>query len=468
VAGPVMVAPPPGSLLVPSVSAPPEHVAPLTVPRAFARYLAGDRAGAVADFRTLVSTWERDEKRKLLPCDHDPCVRGVTRYQTVLSGNHAWVGVVDDQGLVVCDAVSGRMDRFVPIDVFFQPLEAADEGSLVLFGYADDAALIDLATGAIALRWSGNGGVPTHALGAGKLAIVTGQMAEPPVVVLHVVDTRAGKEMSATPLGEDAGFRFLRLLDHGKLLVGWGMGRARVWDVAGDGALREWSGGRLPKGELGGIEVHPTARRLAFVITRNPETQAPAETVLLDLETGKLLAKSHACPEAGALAWNADGSRLAVGDRLHACVLDGATLRLVEKTPNLRGAYSQEDDLQDVGTLRFVGTRGLLVGLADPSVKLFELPSMRVLWSGGAEQVHEAAHGGLALLLSWDDGKPPANIAVVDEALHVTKRPFTGPESTYAVHIPEMAEEPTEVAARIASPSLCTLGRHVVPREVCE
>jgi hypothetical protein len=438
---------------------------PPTVARAYARYIRGTGEDALADFRALGAAWDRKEPGHGLPCKAPACSKGVTRYACTRSGDGAWLGVVDDEGVVVLDGQTGKILRYVPIEGFFQPLSPIPASPAVLMGSSDDAFALDLARGEVAVRWKDANSPPIHAGSHGRLALVTGVNAENAAPVLRVWDSASRKETAAEAIGTGGGMSNLDWLRDGTLLVGTG-DRLWLWDVAPDGSLHLLA--PLPAGPSIDPELSPSGAVLAYVTPKGDEWNKPNVTRLFDLSSRKVIASSTACPEAGGVAWSPDGTLLAVGDRLHACLLEVPSLRLRAKTPNLRGPVGPDDDLQHVSDLRFFGRRALLVRLSDPLTKLLRLPDMKVLWSGGAEEVLPGRHGGVAMKLMWDDDKVPANVIAIDDDLTIRKRAFAAGEGDGAVWLPEATDDPGAAASVLASPHLCSIGRHVVPIEVCD
>jgi hypothetical protein len=437
---------------------------PLTIARAYARYVHGTRDDALADFRELGAAWDQKERGHGLPCKAPACSKGVTPYVCTRSGDGKWIGVVDDEGLVVLDGTTGTIVHYVPIEGFFQPLSPIPASPAVFMGGPDDSFALDLARGEIAVRWKDTSSPPLHAGSRGRLALVTGAYREDAAPVLRVWDSASRKEIAAETIAGGGGVSGLDWLREGTLLVGSG-DRLWLWDVAEDGTLHMLE--PLPPGPSIDPELSPKGGFLAYVTPKGEDWKKPNVTRLFDLSSRKIVASSTACPEAGGVAWSPDGTLLAVGDRLHACLLEVPSLRLRAKTPNLRGPMGPDDDLQHVSDLRFLGTKALLVRLSDPLTKLFRLPDMKVLWSGGAEEVLPKRNGGVAMKLVWDDDKAPGNVITIDDDLTIRKRTFVAGAADGAAWLPEAMDEPGAAAAVVASPHLCMIGRHVIPIELC-
>jgi hypothetical protein len=460
---PAPPAPPPVVIAVPPS-------VPLDLAAAYQTYLGPDRSRSIPAFRTLAATWPpyggtaNPDPPGPLECNLQPP-------SARRSGDGAWIAVGDQEGVVVLDAKTAEVKRFLAFPGSLTLLDEIPETPFVDVlehlpseEHVFHLLVVDLQTGDVVARFDTFAGSPLTAVGPGKLAYVTTQQ-NPRLVNLHVWDARSRREL--VNAGID-GTLWMTFFQDGALLAANVEGHVHFWELPPTGDVRDWT---TPEGFYGSPpQMQPGGTLLAYVHERGVR--------LVDTRTHMTVATSDVCPEQSkTMAWSSDGTLLAVGAGLHACILEVPSLRLKVKTPDLRARWRSvlvEDGR--TGT-RFVASRALVVrALLGGRTKVFSVPSMKVLWDGATDYLrdYESATGGLVMTTLKDANAPGATMSFVTldpdspgESFKVTQRTATAEETTRTAQPPEARENPRVAPARIASATVRALHGHIVPREVC-
>jgi hypothetical protein len=462
----------PAAITATSPAAPPSI--PLDLAAAYQRYLGPDRSSSIPGFHALAASWP-PVGGTLNPDPKGPteCNLEVSPSSTRRSGDGAWIAVEGKEGVAVLDATTMGVKRFVAIP---GSLTLQDEipGTplLVLQQHLPDEEhvihllVVDLQTGDVVETFDTFAGSPLTAVGPGKLAYVTtSAWKDPRVVNLHVWDALSDREIVNVRIN---GTLWMAFFEDGDLLAANVDGHVRLWELPPSGNVRDWT---TPEGFYGSPpQMQPGGTLLAYPHERG--------VTLVDTNTHLTVATSNACPdESKNLSWSSDGTLLAVGAGLHACILEVPSLRLKVKTPDLRARWHSVLVEDGATSTRFIASRALMVrAVLGGKTKVFSVPSMKTLWAGATDYLgdDESTAGGLVMTTLKDATAPGAAMSIVtidpdgpDGSLKVTERFATPEETSATAQPPEVREHPRFAAARMASATVRTLHGHVVPREVC-
>ena len=464
---PTPLAPPPAVIPLETVATPSD---PVDLAGAYERYLGPHRSLSLRAFRAVAATWP-STAGALNPDPPGPMECNVELSGARRSGDGAWIAVVGKEGVVILDAKTRELKRFLALPGSLSLLdEIPDTPLLVVQQFLSNAEhkfhllLVDLETGAVTARFDDTS---QHiAVAPGKLAYATTNG----LAHIHVWDASNHRELVNAPSDQ----RWMAFLHDGALFAATVGGHVHLWELSPTGEVSEWSTPQesSPVGFGGSVpEMQPGGTLLAYAHARG--------VTLVDTRTHLTVASSEVCPEQSErMAWSSDGRLLAVSAGLHACVLEVPSLRLKGKTPDLR-ARLHSVFFEDAGAtqVRFIGSSGLMVRAAiDATTKVFDVRSMKVLWGGATDDLAEldGVEGGLVLKAFRDEGAPDAGTSIVtldpsnpNESKRVKRRKATPEEDKGAVSPPEARERPWDAAARIASSVVLPLHGHIVPREVC-
>jgi len=217
-----------------------------------------------------------------------------------------------------------------------------------------------------------------------------------------------------------------------------------------------------------GLTVVHSASMKAAVSTQpwslKPNSSAPkGTTALVDLVSGTVTQLLDACSFPSGYAFSMDGSKLMVGDLLHACLHDVRTGKLLLKTSNLRAFAGEGDDAQDVFPTALPLGRWLLV--TSCAFEVIDQWGSILLKGTGLNSSHDDETVGDSVHLITD-----ANLLVSLRKEGISQRVISEAEQRSPEAVPELVGSKAalaRIAVARAVDKLCRLGNVVVPEQMC-
>ncbi len=200
----------------------------------------------------------------------------------------------------------------------------------------------------------------------------------------------------------------------------------------------------------------PDGRLLAVADAATNDTQ------VVDVATGKTVARSRACPGSIGAAFTRSGSVLAVSARTGACGFELPSLRLRWRvTLQTEKAWESIDYHNDLSIAGFVGDDAAAVVTSSQGsrVAVIGLASGRVLFDGCGDYVPETG----AILTCIEGGQ--SAVITFDRRASLHRRALSEAERRGV--IPELGRAPENAMCALADAAACRVGDWIVPASAC-
>ncbi len=356
-------------------------------------------------------------------------------------------------GVVILDGKTGE-----PRGFFAQPKTFSVEivpGTHIVAISAESGShsLIDADTMTVLLRFATQNSI---ALGRQRIAYLG-------TTAAHVWDATIRRVIRSVPIDPDFPSWEVTLSRDGSVLTVRGDPHTS-YDVDSGVSIGRFGGVFTPGPERSGNGRWAVVSDESFDAAGN----RASETWLVDLETKKTVARSHACDFPTEHAFSDDGKLVAVGDLRRACVLRVPQLTLVARTGFVRKQGFIDDDLQDISGLWFSDSgRRLAMTTSDGSFGLFRVKTGRSVFLGRGRPVFSLTSSDI-LLVDPNENR----LITLDDGFQKAARTLSEDESYGNAPIPEIPvgadfDNDNARANEMARRQVCHVGPWLLPKSDC-